>query len=204
MVRGELREQAVLAAVVDLLGEVGYGAMTMGAVAARAHASKTTIYRRWRGKPELVRAAIDRRLAGRALAADDTGSLRGDLHAVMRTMRAHLTPEFMAMMGGLVQAMKQDPELAAGLRTLLLDEDAVAAEITGRAAARGELTADAARRLAPLIHEVIEAQVLRRMRFGSGLDDDFGRHVIDDIVLPLIVGSTATGEEHSDVHRHLR
>src|SRR5690242_12870246 len=57
VVRGEVREQAILAAVIELLGEDGYEAMTMDAVAARAHASKTTIYRRWRGKPELVKAS---------------------------------------------------------------------------------------------------------------------------------------------------
>jgi AcrR family transcriptional regulator len=191
VVRGELREQAVLAAVIDLLGEVGYEAMTMDAVAARAHASKTTIYRRWPGKPELVRAAVDRYVAGRVLAAGDTGSLRGDLHAVMRALRDHLTPEFMAMMGGLMHAVKQDPALAASLRPLTLGEDTVAAEVLGRAASRGELPAAVAQRLVPVVHEVVEAQVLRRVSSGAGLDDDFGRHVVDDIVLPLIAGSAA-------------
>jgi AcrR family transcriptional regulator len=191
MVRGVVREQAILAAVVDLLGEVGYEAMTMDAVAARAHASKTTIYRRWAGKPELVRAAVDRHVAGRVLTAVDTGSLRGDLHAVMRALRDHLTPEFMAMMGGLMQALKDDPALAASLRPVALGEDAVAEDVIGRAVSRGELPEAAAVRLVPLVHEVMEAQVLRRMMFGVGLDDDFGSHVIDDIVMPLIAGSTA-------------
>lgn len=192
MARGAVREQAILAAVVDLLGEVGYEAMTMDAVAARAHASKTTMYRRWAGKPELVRAAVDRHVAGRVLTTDDTGSLRGDLHAVMRALRDHLTPEFMAMMGGLTRAMKDDRALAASLRPLALGEDAVTAKVIGRAVSRGELPRAAAVRLVSLIHEVIEAQVLRRMMYGAELDDDFGRHVIDDIVMPLVAGSTAT------------
>jgi AcrR family transcriptional regulator len=191
MVRGEAREQAILAAVVELLGEVGYESMTMDAVAARARASKSTMYRRWRGKPELVRAAIDRYVAGRVLAAGDTGSLRGDLYAVVGALREHLTPEFMAMMNGLMRAMKDDSELAASLSPLLLDENAEATEIIGRAVARGELSPDVAADLAPLVHEVIEAQVLRRMTLGLGLDEDFGRHVVDDIVLPLIAGSVA-------------
>jgi AcrR family transcriptional regulator len=191
VVRGEAREQAILAAVVELLGEIGYESMTMDAVAARAHASKTTMYRRWSGKPQLVRAAIDRYVAGRVLAAGDTGSLRGDLHAAVSALRDHLTPEFMAMMGGLMHAVKNDEELAAGLRPLLLDEDAVATEIIGRAVDRGELPRAAAAGLAPLVHEVIEAQVFRRMTIGAGLDDNFGRHVVDDIVLPLIAGTIA-------------
>src|SRR5690348_5268430 len=119
MVRGEARERAILAAVIDLLGEQGYDAMTMDAIAARAHASKTTIYKRWPGKPELVRAAVDSFVAGRVPAGADTGSLRGDLLAVMRAMRAHLTQEFLAMMSGLLHAMQRDPGLAAVLRSHL-------------------------------------------------------------------------------------
>src|SRR5258707_618341 len=120
--RGKPRELAILSAVVGLLGEVGYEAMTMDAVAARAHASKTTIYRRWPGKAELVRAAVDAYVAERALSAADAGGLRGDLLAVMRAMGSHLTPQFLAMMSGLVHAMRADSELAGGLRSLF-EED---------------------------------------------------------------------------------
>lgn len=188
--RGEPRERAILAAVIDLLGEAGYEAMTMDAVAARAHASKTTIYRRWPGKPELVRAAVDAYVAGRVLSFAGTGSLRGDLLAVMRAMRGHLTPEFMAMMSGLVHAMRADGALAGRLRSLF-DQDVVSEEIVGRAVARGELPAGTTRRLAGLVHEVVEAQIFRQMTAGGEFDDAFARHVVDDIVLPLLAGSAA-------------
>jgi AcrR family transcriptional regulator len=188
--RGEAREQAILSAVIGLLGEAGYEAMTMDAVAGRAHASKTTIYRRWPGKPELVRAAVDAHVAGRVLSAADRGSLRGDLLAVMQAMRSHLTPEFMAMMSGLVHAMRADRELAGSLQSLF-NEDSVSEQIIGRAVARGELPALAAGTLAHLAHEVIEAQIFRQMMTGAALDDSFARHVVDDIVLPLLTGSIA-------------
>lgn len=188
--RGRPRERAILSAVIGLLGEAGYEAMTMDAVAARAHASKTTIYRRWRGKPELVRAAVGAFIAGRLLSAPDTGSLRGDLMAAMWAMRGHLTAEFMAMMSGLVHAMRTDSELAASLRSLF-DEDLVSKEIVGRAVTRGELPRGAARELASLVHEVIEAHVFRQMMAGNELDDGFTLHVIDDIVLPLLSGTAA-------------
>lgn len=186
--RGEAREQAILAAVISLVGEAGYEAMTMDAVAARAHASKTTIYRRWPGKAELVRAAVDAHIAGRLISARDTGSLRGDLLAVLAAMRGHLTPEFLAMMSGLVHAMRADSPLAGSLRSLF-DHDAVSEQIIGRAVARGELPADSARKLARLVHEVIEAQVFRQMMTEADLDDTFAGHVVDDIVLPLLAGS---------------
>ena len=187
--RGRRREQAILAAVTGLLGEAGYEAMTMDAVAARAHASKTTIYRRWPGKADLVRAAVDAHVAGRVLSGSDTGSLRGDLLAVLRSVRSHLTPEFMAMMSGLVHAMRADSALAGSLRSLF-DQDSVSEQVISRAVARGELPARAAR-LAALVHEVIEAQVFRQMMTAADLDDAFARHVADDIVLPLLAGSIA-------------
>jgi len=185
--RGEARERAILAAVIGLLGEAGYEAMTMDAVAARAHASKATIYRRWPGKAELVRAAVDAHIAGRVPGDQDTGSLRGDLLAVLQAMRGHLTPEFMAMMSGLVHAMRTDRDLAASLRSMI-DQDAVAEQIIGRAVRRGELPAAAEQTLARLVHEVIEALVLRQLMMSAELDAAFARHVVDDIILPLLAG----------------
>lgn len=189
-VRGEPREQAILTAVISLLGEAGYEAMTMDAVAARAHASKATIYRRWPGKAELVRAAVDAHIAGRVPVDRDTGSLRGDLLAVLQAMRSHLTPEFMAMMSGLVHAMRTDSELAGRLRSLI-DQDPVAEQIIGRAVRRGELPAAAEQKLASLVHEVIEAQLFRQLMTSAELDAAFARHVVDDVILPLVAGTLA-------------
>ena len=178
MVRGEERERAILAAVVELLGEAGYEAMTMDAVAARAHASKTTIYRRWPGKPELVKAAVDGYVAGRLPVSADTGSLRGDLMAVMHAMRGHLTDEFLAMMSGLLHTMRTDPELA--------EDYSAALPIIRRAAGRGEVPAGAEEALARTAHELIEAQLFRQMALGAPFDEQFSRHVVDDLVLPVL------------------
>jgi AcrR family transcriptional regulator len=186
MARGEERERAILAAVVELLGETGYEAMTMDAVAARAHASKTTIYRRWQGKPELVKAAVDGYVAGRLPVSADTGSLRGDLMAVMRAMRGHLTDEFLAMMSGLLHAMRTDPELAGVLRSHLAEDYSAALPIIRRAAARGEVPAGAEQTLAKTTHELIEAQLFRRMALAAPFDEQFSRHVVDDLVLPVL------------------
>jgi AcrR family transcriptional regulator len=186
MVRGEVRERAILAAVIGLLGEVGYEAMTMDAVAARAHASKTTIYRRWRGKPELVKAAVDGYVAGRVPSSADTGSLRGDLMTVMHAMRGHLTEEFLAMMSGLIHAMRTDPELAGVLRSHLANDYSAARPIVRRAVTRGELPAGADEALAAITHEVIEAQLFRQMAVGGSFDEEFARHVVDDLVLPAL------------------
>ena len=186
MVRGEVREQAILAAVIELLGELGYEALTMDAVAARARASKATIYKRWRGKPELVRAAVDTVIASRVPATTDTGSLRGDLMAVMRALEGHLTTDFLAMMSGLVHAMRQDPALAEALRAHLMDDAPAARLIIGRAVARGELRVGEEAELAALAHEVIEAHLFRQMAVGGSLGEAFAAHVVDDLLTPVL------------------
>jgi AcrR family transcriptional regulator len=188
MTRGEAREKAILSAVIGLLGELGYEGMTMDAVAARAHASKTTIYKRWPGKPQLVRAAVDDYVAGRLAAQADAGSLRGDLMAVMEAMAGHLTAEFLAMMSGLVHAMRTDIELATALRPRLGVGHATALAVISRAARRGELPAGADAELAGLAHEVIEAHVLRQVALGGALSPQFARHVVDDLVIPVLAG----------------
>ena len=161
--------------------------MTMDAVAARAHASKTTIYRRWRGKPELVKAAVDGYVAGRVSSWADTGSLRGDLMTVMLAMRGHLTDEFLAMMSGLIHAMRTEPQLAAVLRSHLASDHSAALPIVRRAADRGVVPAGAEEALASIAHEVIEAQLFRQMAVGGSFDEQFARHVVDDLVLPALI-----------------
>src|SRR5687768_10063074 len=76
--RDASRDDALRQAALEVMAEVGYRALTMDAVAARARAGKATIYRRWESKLDLV---IDTctQLATQNLAAPDTGSLAGDL-----------------------------------------------------------------------------------------------------------------------------
>src|SRR5258708_2067860 len=81
------REREIFGAVVELLREVGYDALTMDAVALRAKSSKATLYRQWDSKPRLVAAALHH---GKPVRMDeiDTGSLRGDLYEIARAFGA--------------------------------------------------------------------------------------------------------------------
>lgn len=71
----------------------------------------------------------------------------------------------------------------------MFSEDSVSAELVARAVARGELPAGQAPRLARLVHEVVEAQVFRQMAAGGEFDRSFARHVVDDIVLPVLAAA---------------
>lgn len=77
------REREFYDAVLDQLRENGYEALTMEGVAAQACCSKSTLYRQWKTKPQLVAAALR---AGRCVkfASVDTGTLAGDLRSAAR------------------------------------------------------------------------------------------------------------------------
>lgn len=72
------RESELLAVTLQLLQEHGYDRLTVDAVAAKARASKATVYRRWPSKAELVLAAFIEGIRQIAI-PPETGTLRGDL-----------------------------------------------------------------------------------------------------------------------------
>ncbi|MFD0884200.1 TetR/AcrR family transcriptional regulator [Streptosporangium algeriense] len=193
MVRGIVREQAILAATIELLGEIGYQALTMDAVAQRARASKQTIYRRWRGKPELVKAALDARDTGSATEIPSTGTLRGDLLAALDALCSRADDRYLTMMTGLIHAMRTDAELAETLRSHVAGEDQgpfhTAVE---RAVVRGEAPAGTSPELA---RQVAEGQVVRRMILGGPLDREFLTDLVDDLLMPLLTRAFSAGDE---------
>ncbi|MEZ5411493.1 MAG: TetR/AcrR family transcriptional regulator [Acidimicrobiales bacterium] len=80
--------RAILAATVELLEEVGYRGLTIEGVAQRAGVGKQTIYRWWQGsKPALVLEAFTR-ASDERVEPPDTGSVRGDLLAILEPVFA--------------------------------------------------------------------------------------------------------------------
>jgi AcrR family transcriptional regulator len=182
--RGQDREDAILTSIIELLGELGYEAITMDAVAARAHASKATMYRRWRNKSELVKAALDALDADHNATIPDTGALRSDLVAVMEGLRDKATASYVAMIQGVVNAARRDKALAASLRSHI-ENDALSPfqAVLRRAVVRKRLSADAP---TDLVHDVAEAMILRQIQTGSPFDGAFISRVVDDVLLPLL------------------
>jgi AcrR family transcriptional regulator len=178
------RDVAICDATLALLLEVGYDRMSMDAVAARAHASKATIYRRWPGKQELVLDAVKAR--GVVLTvAEDTGSLRGDLVATYRSAAHGSAADDADLIAGVLRAMRSAPELADCVRTQVVESKCdVARTIVARAVARGELPEETD----PLIlHEVASALWFHRVLVvGARVDDAFITHVVDDVLMPLL------------------
>jgi AcrR family transcriptional regulator len=113
--RDPSRDEAIRAALLRLLGEVGYGGLTMDALAQAAGVGKATIYRRWRTKQDLIVDSISD-LGSVLTAPPDTGSLRDDLRQFMHLVVDITHSPLGAMLRSLLSAMHHHPELRAAYR----------------------------------------------------------------------------------------
>jgi AcrR family transcriptional regulator len=136
------RETELLEVTLQLLQEHGYDRLTLDAVAARARASKATVYRRWPSKAELVLAAF---IEGcRQVAVHpDTGTLRGDLLHLGRVI-SQQTHEQAGIIRAVLVEVSRHPALHDALQAEFLDQrKALLHEVLRDAVLRGEIDAAA-------------------------------------------------------------
>jgi AcrR family transcriptional regulator len=182
--RDDAREQAILDAAIDLLAEVGYEAMSIEAVAVRAKASKATIYRRWPGKAQLVAEAMRRRAEPALEDLPDTGSLRGDLLALVQRMFASMEGVDGGLICGLAVAVRTDAQFGRLMASHLHDQKLRAVgSIVSRAEARGEIPSG----VDPmLVLQVAPGVALFHQMNGEPLDTAFAEHLVDHILIPRL------------------
>ncbi|WP_307853009.1 TetR/AcrR family transcriptional regulator [Kitasatospora sp. RG8] len=141
--RSAAADLAILDATREALAELGWGGLTMGHVATRAKVAKTTLYRRWPSKNELVVDAVASLFD--ELVMPDLGSLRADIEAVVAQFADLLArPETQAALLALFAEGTRDRQLRRRIREAIVDPQKRLVR-QGRAAAqaRGELAPDA-------------------------------------------------------------
>jgi AcrR family transcriptional regulator len=178
--RGEALEHALLDAAWTELQAAGYAGLTMEAVADRAGTSRAVLYRRWRNRPELVLAVIRRHRPLLSGEIPDTGSLRGDVLALLRRMSARLAEIGPETVYGLLGDYLSDADMFARSRDQLLSISAEVMEtILKRAADRGEARAGVENRIATLS---------RNEQFVAPTPPSEGTlvEIVDDVFLPLV------------------
>jgi AcrR family transcriptional regulator len=177
------REDEILEATVRVLADVGYDRLTMDQVAAEAHASKATLYRRWDDKASLVVDAVSRAKGLPEARPPDTGSLRGDLLSVFCGPAGVTERLPMSVQAGLLTALHTDADLSVAWRErFLAPRMAVATDIFRRARDRGEVSPDAD---LDVLQTVLPSMcAFRRTVLGHDVDADFVASVIDTVVLP--------------------
>ncbi|SEE24941.1 DNA-binding transcriptional regulator, AcrR family [Streptomyces sp. 3213] len=183
------REAELYEAVLELLREVGYDALTMDAVAARTRSSKATLYRQWGGKAELVAKAVRHSKPGRATDID-TGTLRGDMHAMVAREDDCRIEQNSALMRGLAMATHNNPDLLQAFRELLVEPEMEEfRRVTQRAIDRGEVRADCPA-LEFVVHMMIGAFATRTVIEDRPPTKAYLTSYIDAVVLPALGAPT--------------
>jgi AcrR family transcriptional regulator len=179
------REQEFYDAVLNQIRECGYEALTMDGVAASTRCSKSTLYRQWKTKPQLVAAALRANRCPR-FSGIDTGSLAGDLREAARAAGEWSGRDSAQLLQALGHAVTQDKELQQALRDALVEpEVAQLKEMIRRAVERGEIAADH-----PAL-EFIPAQLLGVLRVRPVLDGEYAdatylTQFVEAVVLPAL------------------
>lgn len=185
-VRGEKLIDKVLEATVEELAAKGYAATSIEDVAARAGVAKTTIYRRWPTKGELALAALGR-VADDVTGAGDTGTLRGDLVAMLRAFRDFaMTPRG----GSLMRMMLTENtcgEISEVARTIRKSKEAMPRTVITRAIKRRELPVGSD---AKLILDLLFGAVQHYILF---IEEEVDDRRIEQLVDLVLMGATNGG-----------
>jgi len=182
--RGEALESALLDAAWEELQEAGYAGLTMEAVADRAGTSRAVLYRRWRSRPDLVIAAIRSHRPMLSGEIPDTGSLRGDVLALLLRMSSRLAQIGTETVYGLLGDYLGDAgQFARSQQDVLHMSAEVMETILKRAADRGEARSGVDRRIATL-----PTDLFRNELFRSRTPPSEGTlvEIVDNVFLPLV------------------
>jgi AcrR family transcriptional regulator len=177
--RSEKSREAILRSAGELLLERGLDAVSMDAVAQHAGVSKATIYRWWSTKEALALDALYAEWAEHGLTDIDTGSLRGDLLALLRPWARQLRKRnYARVLGTFITKVHSDPAFATEyLARLLRPRRDMAKAMFERARERGELRPGVGIEVA---QDIIWGAVYHRLLHGHApLSDRFVSDVVD-------------------------
>ncbi|MEP6697470.1 MAG: TetR/AcrR family transcriptional regulator [Pseudonocardiales bacterium] len=182
--RGEALEQAILAAAVRELAEVGYDAMTVEGVAARAHTGKAALYRRWPAKEDLVVDALHFMLPPCG-ALPDTGSVRDDLVELLSAMAATIRTPAGTAMQRMLGSQRCAPEILETVHGKVIGpRREMLLEALRRGAQRGEVRPDA---VTVLVAQVGSAMILQHLADDDRpVDRRVVEEIVDQVVMPLL------------------
>ena len=173
-------DAAILAATREALVELGWSKLTLGDVAMRAGVAKTTLYRRWSGKNELVVDAVAELFD--ELALPDRGSLAADIEGVVLQFAAILArPEAASGLMAVIAESTRDDALRERIRASIVErQKRLVLEGRARAQTRGELPPETdpeeAVRTVDLIFDVVAGAVVHRtLVSGCAADEEWVR-----------------------------
>jgi AcrR family transcriptional regulator len=183
--RDHTRDPEILEAALEVLAETGYDGMTIDMVAARAKAGKATLYRRWPSKGELIIDAIACMKQIDIAKLPDTGSLRGDLIAMIKSPSIKDGEKKLQIMAGLMSMLSREPGLADAANSAIIEPRAAANRVlVQRAIDRGEISADCDIDLLSMISPAMVAYRVLILR--KPVDREFLISIIDGVVMSAV------------------
>ena len=165
-------EKRIIDAALEEYGEHGWSGFTMDGVARRAGVGKSTVYLRWQDKDTLLTDAVSS--GSNDLGDVDTGSLRGDLHALaVNLFRHYREPAGWAALRVVVDTAGSPQRLGGFVEAVTEVQASYIEALADRAAERGELDADyPPLEIGQCIYGSVIVQTLTRRLEGLTLDDD--------------------------------
>jgi AcrR family transcriptional regulator len=186
--RGEELEAALLEAAWQELVEVGFARLTMESVAARAKTGVAVLYRRWPNKDDLVLAAIGHYGTAHPVDIPDTGSLRGDMIALLgiaSSTRISFATIVSAAFSGLLASTGLTP--AQVREKIMADRPLWSDQIFARAQERGEIDLD---RIPPAVltmpFDLMRHDMLMTYK---PIPPERVLAIVDDLFMPLVAVS---------------
>ncbi|MGW6738624.1 TetR/AcrR family transcriptional regulator [Streptomyces sp. NPDC055013] len=191
--RSAAADTAILAATREALVELGWSKLTLGDVATRAGVAKTTLYRRWSGKNELVVDAVAELFD--ELELPDRGSLAADIEGVVLQFAAILArPEAKSGLMAVVAESTRDDALRERIRHSIVErQKGLVLQGRSRAQERGELPPETDReeaaRTADLIFDVVAGAVVHRTLVSAEPADEEWVHGFTRVLLLGLTGA---------------
>jgi TetR/AcrR family transcriptional regulator, regulator of autoinduction and epiphytic fitness len=177
--RVERSRRVILEAVLDELGAVGYGAMTIEGVAARAGVGKSTIYRHWSGKLALVEDAF--RTLKAPVQAPETGTLPERVAGLLEQIACVVEQStYSACMPALIEAAEHDPQVRDLHRRFSAERRAILVDLLREAVESGELPPDTDPEL--LGDALVGPILLRRLMLYEPLDPAIVPKLVDQLL----------------------
>jgi TetR/AcrR family transcriptional regulator of autoinduction and epiphytic fitness len=181
--RVERSRRVILEAVLEELGAVGYGAMTIEGVAARAGVGKSTIYRHWTGKLDLVEDAF--RTLKAPLQAPESGTLRERIAGLLDQIACMVAEStYSSCMPALIEAAERDEQARELHRRFTAERRAILVDLLRDAVNDGELPSDTDPEL--LSDALVGTILMRRLMLHEPLDPAMVPKLVDQ-VLPASV-----------------
>ena len=178
--RVERSRRVILSAALDVLAELGYGGLTIEAVAARAGVGKSTVYRHWSGKLDLVDDAI---CTLKTAAFPTTGSVRERVTELLRQVAAAVANStWSRCLPAIIEAAERDPETMAIHRRLAGERRQLLIDLLAEGVATGQVPADTD--LGLLADCLVGPIILRRLLLHEPVDDATVCQLVDQILGP--------------------